>query len=96
MMRKVLSTLIILVFSAVGILGQEIKNSAPAKWEFYTDAKADFSVMLPKMPLRTEYNDECQGHRRLDYYAYAQDHAYKITIYQALKGTPPIYCVADC
>lgn len=55
--------------------------AAPPGWTLYKVSAADVAVLLPKLPVRTEWGDSCGEVRGSIYYAYADEAVYELRFF---------------
>lgn len=87
--------LLIITFTTLGcslVWGQETRNTAPVEWKRYGIRKDNFSVSMPKMPVRFENTDACNEMDVLELWAYAEGAVYEARVVSKRGKKPPEWC----
>jgi len=79
-MLKQISTLFIICFAGLSVLGQTEKHTAPVKWERYKVSDKSVSVLFPKLPVRIQDSNGCSERIVDKYAAYAEGIVYGLNI----------------
>jgi len=91
-MMKYFGVLLIVLHFSLQTTAQEPKNTAPVKWEAYRDTEFEFSILLPKLPVKMKSSDFCRETESSTYAAYADEAVYKITVSAKSKKRAPDWC----
>lgn len=91
-MNQHIAAIFILFSSVLMSFGQGVEYTAPVKWEAYSDKKARFSILLPKLPVVTRGTNACSETETSNYVAYAEEVVYKVTVSMRTKKKAPAWC----
>ncbi len=85
-MRSYLIIAVVVLGSVFEAASQTQENTAPVKWERYSDGKLKLSVLLPKPPIRIDSVEPCSERLITEYWAYAESAAYMVKVTSKRSG----------
>ena len=91
-MNKRISFIFILIFSCLNLFAQTEKSTSPVKWERYKISSSEVSINLPKMPVSTQFSDDCNELETVHYAVYAEETVYQFVIASKSKQKISFYC----
>lgn len=89
-MRSIILSIALTLLASV-CFGQS--NVAPVNWQRYKIGSKDLTVLLPKLPIKSESQDNCRQQENLTYHAYADGAVYAVTVASHKGSLPrPLWC----
>lgn len=90
-MRKLFILCTLIILGGWAVFGQD-DSAAPVRWEQYKNGEIGLSVMLPKMPVMSRWEDVCSQTGTVSYAVYAEDVVYRLNVTYRSNIAVPEWC----